>query len=354
MRFEREVRLQKIDCYTHIQPKQYISELKRLCPFITFTVSEATGLIHTTDTRTGELLGGFVDIETPTRIMQMDKVGTERQVLTLTHPEVNARALNIPNDARVKLARTFNDEVSKIADENKGRFIPVAEVPLVEPDEAITELERAVGDLGMMAVQLSSTIDGKPFDAAEFRPFFRKVESLGVPILIHPTFPPTEMLRSYEKQFEISLMLGWDYEISVCLARIVFSGMLEEMPNLKIMSHHAGAMISFFSQRIEGFGTRLNKSGQSKLGKPPSEYFKKMYYDTAIYYSPPSIRCAIDVFGIDNIVFATDYPLGPKRDLDALEMRMRNTEKSVQALNLSEEELEKIYRKNPARLFGIG
>jgi predicted TIM-barrel fold metal-dependent hydrolase len=176
----RETNLEeKIDCYAHIQPKRYISELKRLCPFITHTVSQSTGLVSTTDTRTGELLGGFVDIEIPTRLMQMNKVGIERQVLSLTHPEVNTRALDISPDVRVKLAKTFNDEVSKIAEENKGRFIPVAEVPLVLPDEAIIELERAVGDLGMMAVQLSSTIDGKPFDLQEFRPFFRKVESLG-------------------------------------------------------------------------------------------------------------------------------------------------------------------------------
>jgi predicted TIM-barrel fold metal-dependent hydrolase len=345
--------LQRIDCYAHIQPKGYISELKRLCPYITQTVSKSTGLVSTTDSRTGELLGGFVDIEIPTRINQMDKVGIERQVLSLTHPEVNTRALNVPKDVRVKLARAFNDEVSKIAHDNEGRFIPVAEVPLVVPDEAVTELERAVNDLGMMAVQLSSTIDGKPFDLPEFRPFFKKVESLGIPILIHPTFPPKEMLRSYEKQYEISQMLGWDYEISLSLVRIVFSGMLQEMPKLKIMSHHAGAMVSFFAQRIEGFGSRLNRSGESKLSKSPLEYFKMMYYDTAIYYNTPALRCAIDVFGIDNIVYATDYPLGPKRDLDALEARMRSTEKSVEALNLPGEELEKIYRKNPIQLFGI-
>jgi aminocarboxymuconate-semialdehyde decarboxylase len=160
------------------------------------------------------------------------------------------------------------------------------------------------------------------------------------------------MLRSYEKQYEISQMLGWDYEISICLARIVFSGMLEEMPRLKIMSHHAGAMISFFAQRIEGFGSRLNRSGQSNLTRPPSEYFKKMFYDTAIYYSTPALKCAMDVFGIDNIVYATDYPLGPKRNLDALEVRMRSTEKSVEGLNLPTEDLEKIYRRNPIRLFG--
>ena len=202
-------------------------------------------------------------------------------------------------------------------------------------------------------------MNGKALDAPEFRPVFKAMESLGKPIWIHPArtakFPDyqTEELSLYE----IWWTFGWPYESSVAQARIVFSKMLDEMPNLKIIIHHAGGMVPFFEGRVgpgwDMLGARTSHTDYrpllKELKKRPLDYFKMFYVDTATFGSKSALVCALDFYGIDHVLFASDAPFDPEGG----PMYIRETLRAIDALDISKEDREKLYYKNACRLLGI-
>jgi len=216
-----------------------------------------------------------------------------------------------------------------------------------------------VKDLNACGIQIYSNVAGKALDAPEFRPVFREMERLGKPIWIHPartaSFPDyqTEPLSLYE----IWWTFGWPYESSVAQARIVFSKMLDEMPGLKFIIHHAGGMIPFFEGRVgpgwDQLGARTSGTDYrpllKELKKRPLDYFKLFYADTATFGSKSALVCALDFYGIDHMLFSSDAPFDPEGG----PMYIRETIRVIDSLDISSQDREKLYYKNACTLLGI-
>ncbi len=283
------------------------------------------------------------------RVAQLEKYGIDMQVVTPAH-KLDANLF--PGDAatQLALATAINDNMARLTDDSKGRLMAAGNIPIAAFDESgKRELERAVKVLGLKAINLPTTINGKPLDLPEHEAFWAAVEEMNVPVYIHPLEQPG---RSYEEFFDLPHTFGWPYETTLALARLVFSGVMERHPHLKIVSHHlGGGMIPFFMDRISETNDASSSPNRSiaPLSKPLFEYFRLFYYDTAVGGSAAAIKCCHEVFGAGQIVFATDSPHGPQQGL----FRLESYPKLIKSLGLPETDKEKILAGNAIRILNL-
>jgi aminocarboxymuconate-semialdehyde decarboxylase len=259
-----------------------------------------------------------------------------------------------------ELSRIGSDSMAELCRKYPDRFPSfIASVAMRDPEGAVEEARRAVKDLGACGIQIYSNVSGKPLDAPEFRPVFKAMESLGKPVWIHPartaSFPDYQ--TEQQSLYEIWWTFGWPYESSAAQARIVFSKMLDEMPNLKIIIHHAGGMTPFFEGRVgpgwDQLGARTSNTDYKpllkELKKRPLDYFKMFYADTATFGSKAALVCALSFYGVNHVLFASDAPFDPEGG----PMYIRETLRVIDELDISKEDREKIYYKNACALLGI-
>ena len=331
-----------IDAHTHMIYGRYLDKLALPGEWGKKCMAHLNGIARTRP--------HLIDLEQ--RIGQLDRNGIDFQVVTLQHV-VDCNLL--PGDAAAQLAvaKALNDNLARLMEDSKGRLIAVGCVPLAgfEPGGR-QELERAMNTLGLKWINLPSNLNGKPLDLPEFEPFWAYAAANNIPVFIHPNHPASPAGRTYEAEYDLTHNFGWPFETTLALARLVFSGIMERYPNLKVVSHHlGGGMIPFFMGRtIETY----DSAGQPRflgrvLPKPLFEYFSKFYYDTAVGGSAPAIRCAYEVFGADQLLFATDAPWGPGTG----EGRLAEYPKIIRSLGLSEKENQKIFSENTRKLLRL-
>ncbi|MFC1901260.1 amidohydrolase family protein, partial [Chloroflexota bacterium] len=218
--------------------------------------------------------------------------------------------------------------------------------------------DRAINQLGCRGVYLHSNINGKPLDSPEFLPLFEKMWKYNLPIYIHPWRPNTftDYLTENDSKYMIAGTFGWPYETTVAMTRLVFSGIMEKYPGLKIVTHHCGGMVPYYAQRIyQHYGQQeMNKNGRPDylrgLSRTPLEYYKMFYNDTAIHGNTTALMCAYDLCGADHIVFGADMPLG---DYYFGYRAYRQTINAISAMDITEEEKELIYGDNARALLRI-
>ncbi len=285
------------------------------------------------------------------RLAQLDRNGFDLQVVT---PRSALDSNLLPGDvaAQLAVARVINDSMAKVLEESKGRLITAASIPLVAfEDGGRQEMERAINSLGLKAISLPSNLQGKPLDLPEFEAFWSQAAEMGVPVYIHPRDPAGRTDRSYEAEYDLTHNFGWPFETMLVLSRFVFSGLMERYPTLKIVSHHLGGGIPFFWGRINE--TYDPPSQQRNIGrvlpKPLFDYFSLFYYDTAVGGSAAAIRCAYEVFGADQLVFATDAPWGPGTG----EGRLATYPDVIRSLGLPEADNRKIFADNARRILNL-
>jgi aminocarboxymuconate-semialdehyde decarboxylase len=255
-------------------------------------------------------------------------------------------------ETKLKVAQVINDGMAKLMEESKGKLIGVGTVPLENYDKhGKQELERAVKSNGLKGVAIASHWYGKPLDSTEFIDFWAHAAEMDLPVYIHPADPFVTDGRTYEADFDLMHNFGWPFETILVLSRLVFSGVLERYPTLKIVSHHLGGGIPFFWGRIEE--TYVAEKQEDRIGrkmpKPLYDLFSLIYYDTAVGGSASAIQCAYDVFGADQLVFATDAPFGPGTG----EERLVSYPKVIESLGLSESDNNKIFADNVKRIFNL-
>ena len=313
-----------IDGFAHVMPKAFAEALMQVHP-----TDELQKLAKHTY---------FGDMEN--RIRVLDKFGLDKQVLTLARPST---WIGISPDALPKMTRLGNDTVAQVARQYPDRFIAVGTLP-VPTQEYLPEFDRCLNELGMVGIQILTNIEGKPLDAPEFRPFFEHANATKTPIWIHP-----QLVQVWSEEYVLDKIFGWLYETSATLARLVFSGIMETYPDLRIIPHHMGAMVPHFSGRIKGFyearelypGTKL-----TTLPRDPLDYFKRFYGDTMLSGAAHAFECGYKFFGPDHIVMATDYPFGPQQG----EQWIKETLDQIDALSLPQPEKDLILGGNLMRL----
>lgn len=286
------------------------------------------------------------------RVEILDRNNFDLQVITLSW-WIDCNLFPGDTSAQLALARAINDNFARLTEESKGRLICAGSIPLADFEKnGRQELERSFNSLGLEAVSVPSNIKGRPLDAKEYEPFWAYAAENNIPVYIHPANPAGHTDRSYEAEYDLTHNFGWPFETTLALSRLVFSGIMERYPSLKVLSHHlGGGMVPFFMGRIN---ETYNPNDQMKnigrvLPKPLFEYFSRFYYDTAVGGSAPAIRCAYEVFGADQLVFATDAPNGPGDG----EIRLKTYPGVIKSLGLSEKENRKIFEGNAKRFLNL-
>jgi uncharacterized protein len=278
------------------------------------------------------------------------------QFLTLPAPPIEA--LGDPDEA-AEAAKVANDGLAELCQKHPQRFIGFAAgIPMNSTDACLKEMERAVSQLGARGIQIYTNVQGKPLDCPEFLPIFEEASRRDLAILMHPTrgadFPD---YRTEEKSlYEIWWTLGWPYETSVAMSRMVFSGLLQRLPNLKIVTHHLGGMVPYFEGRVgygwDQLGSRTSdvdyKPLLQSLKKRPIDYLRMFYGDTALFGGRAGTICGLEFFGCDHVLFASDTPFEPTPGLF-----IRETIKVIDSLEISAAQREKIYFRNAQRLLGL-
>jgi aminocarboxymuconate-semialdehyde decarboxylase len=243
---------------------------------------------------------------------------------------------DLPPEEGREAATLWNEEMAGAQKKYPGRVWASAAVPLVDTRIAIEVLDDAVSRLGLMGVNMPGSIGSDArIDAERLEPFYARVEELGLPLFLHPTDAVfVDMLDGYDGALHLSL--GRVVEVSVAAMRLVLSGMMERHPKLKIVMSHTGGALPYQSGRMD------KNTPKAKLPKPASTYLKRMYTDTVSPHSA-GMKFAIDYYGIDNVMYGTDYPCwDPAAALKLLD-----------ELKLSKEDQQKLFYSNARRILGL-
>ena len=295
-----------VDIYTHIFPDRFFAELERGSPKLG---------------NMGKRLRNIRKLfDLDERFREMDGLGDYRQIISLPNPPLEDIA---EGELAKSLARVANDSMAELCSKHPDRFPTfAAAVSLHDVESAIVEADRAIKTLGAGGIQIFTNIAGHPLDEPRFAPLFAAMAAHDMPIWLHParTSSMPDYASEEKSRYEMWWCFGWPYETTVAMARLVFSGVFDKHPRLKIITHHlGGGMIPYFDGRIGPgmvvLGSRTIDEDYSKvlssLKRPHLDYFREFYADTAMFGGKYGLPCGLEFFGAERVVFATDAPLGP-------------------------------------------
>ena len=328
----------KIDAYSHIVPSKYKDALYKVAPQACNEKVTPSPALY--------------DLEFRFRIM--DRYGELVQVLTLGWPPVEEVAN--PQKA-AELAKLANDEMAELVLKYPERFVAaIACLPMNNMDAALQEADRAINDLRFRGVYVHTPVNDKPLDSPEFMPLYEKMSNYNLPIFIHPMRPVDypDYKTEDRSMYGIFATFGWPYETTLAMTRLVFSGVLEKYPNIKFVTHHCGGMVPYYAQRIADFKDlgelRRGEKYPYLISKPPIEYFKMFYNDTAIYGNTPALMCAYAFWGVEHMLFGADFPLG---DSQHGFRHYRQTVNAIEQMEISDADKKKIFEDNARALMRL-
>jgi len=323
-----------IDIYCHIYPDRFFQEMTKVSPKLENIGARLRGVRK------------LFDLDE--RFREMDAFGDYKQIISLPNPPIEDLAQGATAQT---LARVGNDAMAELCARHADRFPTfVAAVALDDVEAAVKEAHRAIKELGAGGVQIFTHIAGRPLDLPEFRPFFATMAEYDLPIWLHParTAGMSDYPGEQKSRYEMWWCFGWPYDTSVAMCRLVFSGLFDRHPGIKIITHHLGGMIPYYDGRVgpglQVLGARTSDEDYSQvlpsLKRPHLDYFHSFYGDTALFGGKYGLPCGLDFFGADHVVFATDTPLGP----------IAPTIEAIDQLHLAPDEREKVMAGNAARL----
>jgi predicted TIM-barrel fold metal-dependent hydrolase len=329
----------KIDIVTHVMPERYKKELyKHVDRFVTESRVQAKRPALTDESLRLRKLEGYDDMV---------------QVLSVTMPPLEE--IVSPQEA-AELARISNDEMAEMVAKRPDKYIAaIANLPMNHMDAALKEAERTVRELGFRGVQIYSPTQGKPLSAEEFMPLYELMTKLDLPIWIHPyrgsgTVDYRTESVSHHQLFSI---FGWPYETTAAMTHLVFAGVFERFPGVKFITHHCGGMVPYFADRtVVHWDNGLERLGSKHfpgLTKHPTDYLRMFYADTALDGGPVALRCGLDFFGEDRVLFGTDMPY----DIENGGVSIRKTVEALESMGLSASTRRKIYEDNARRLLHL-
>lgn len=324
----------KIDVHNHFYPKAYLDELSKAGVYAKVERDDKGRLLINYEGDYNIVVGPHIDIRA--RLEAMDRCGIDIHVLTLTTPSVERE---VP-EVGVRLARLANDGFSKIIEEYPERFKAFAALPLQAPEAAAHELERAVVELGLSGGTLMTNVAKKPLDLDEFFPVYEKAVKLDVPLFLHPTSPiNSEAMGGWR----LVPILGFGVDTSLAVLRLVFSGLLERLPRLKIIASHLGGVYPYLRGRIET-GFEAYPECKANISEPPSVYLRRIWTDSIIY-DENVLMSTLAFSGAEKVVLGSDHPhqIGD----------MVRCVGRIEGLEISREDKEKMLWKNAASLLKL-
>jgi aminocarboxymuconate-semialdehyde decarboxylase len=328
-----------LDAYAHILPRRYFDR-----------VVEIAGDSGAAKRIQGILPSWFHEFpalaDLDERWRALDTVDGMRQIVTLAVPPLEELG---PPEVTVQLARDANDELAELVAAHPDLFAGFAAgLPLNDVDASLEELNRTVTELGALGAQIYTNIGGLPVDDPRFAPVFEELAKLDRAVWLHPTrgLAQADYAGEPESRFGLWFSLGWPYETSLAMCRLVFSGIVARHPEVPIITHHGGGMIPQFAERLVELAL-----DETRVEQPDFDYatggrlFRSFYADTVLG-TPGALRSSIEFFGIERILFATDMPFGPPNLVPA-------KFEYVKALGLSDANLEAVLHGNAQRILRL-
>jgi aminocarboxymuconate-semialdehyde decarboxylase len=330
-----------IDIFNHFMPKSYFDRLADLIPG--HAVLTAFPRLKT-----------LMDVDA--RLRLLDQFDGLRQVISLANPPIELLG---PPDRTPALAQMANDALAEICRARPDSFPAfIAALPMNNVDATLVEIDRAINDLGARGIQIFTNVGGKPVSAPQYRPIFQRMAAHDLPVWVHPMRGPNfpDYAAEQASENEIWFSFGWPYETTACMTRLIYSGIFDELPTLKIVSHHMGGMIPYFPSKINlgfrqiFFGTPQENPAAAEAGlkQHPLAYYKMLYADTALGEAAPT-RCGHAFFGTAKCLFATDAPFDSEQGRGLI----ANTIAAVNALEISSAEKERIFAGNAKTLLKL-
>jgi aminocarboxymuconate-semialdehyde decarboxylase len=234
------------------------------------------------------------------RLRDLDAMGLDMQLVL---PPPGQCYYTVPLEIAVPAAQMVNDGLAEYVAGHPDRFVALGSVPLSDGGEAARELERAMGKLGLKGVQILTNVAGRELSDPGLEPFWKKAEELDALVVIHPN-GFTEAKRF--ERFYFNNVIGNPLETTIALHYLIFDGVLERYPDLKIFAVHGGGYLGAYPGRIDHvWGARSDAHGD--LPNPPTHYLKKIYVDTVVF-TPHQLEALVKFFGADRVLMGTDYP----------------------------------------------
>ena len=244
-----------------------------------------------------ELDAGLLDLNL--QIDDMRRQGVDQRALAI--PPFTLR-YDLPMDEGVRWARSINEGIVEAIASHGDVFVGFATVPLQDVDAAVAELDYAIGQLGMRGVEIATHIAGVELDAGHLDPFWERAERLRLPILIHPHDP---FGANRMGEYYLRNLIGNPVETALAGARLIFGGVLERYPDLRIiLSHGGGALPQLVGRLRHGYAAR--PEAQLRVDDPVGS-LKRLYYDTIVFNAEP-LRNLVATVGAGQVVLGTDYP----------------------------------------------
>jgi aminocarboxymuconate-semialdehyde decarboxylase len=274
----------------HLNPAQYE-------PHVTFA-NALTREVNVKQIR--DRMPKLSDIET--RLKDMDRMGIDIQAVS---PAPNQTYYWTDPELGIELARKVNDRLAEIVAAWPERFVAMGTVPLQNVDLAVAELERCVKRLGFRGVEINPSVNGLDLTDARLNleKFFAKAQALDIVVFLHPIgFTQGERLLDHY----FNNVIGNPMETTIAVSHLIFDGVMDRYPKLKVVLPHAGGYLAHYWARMD-HAHRARPDCRTVIRKAPSSYLKKMYFDT-ITFDPRMLRQMVDQYGADHVLLGTDYP----------------------------------------------
>ena len=286
------------DLHTHYYPDAYFRLIEQIGGAFSFAKSP-TG--QTIIRYKGARFFGITPPMTDPakRLEDMDRVGIDVEVLSLSTPNVYFA----PPERQPEVARLANDGYAELIAKHPRRFKAFASIPMDDPDAALRELDRALGDLRMQGVVVLSNINGRALTDARYREFFRECDRRAACVFIHPMIPANADAFS---EYVLGPIVGFPFDTTLAVARLCYDGVFKELPRIKWILGHLGGAVPYLFERLDN-GWRDFAECRAKIDELPSVYLRRLYYDT-VSFSAPSLELALSQVGADHLVMGSDYP----------------------------------------------
>jgi aminocarboxymuconate-semialdehyde decarboxylase len=315
----------KLDLHTHYYPEIFFQKIREAASEFAFDKSP-TGqtIIKYRGARFFGITPPMTDVAR--RIEDMDRVGIDVEVLSLSTPNV----FFTDERQQPEIAALVNDAYAELITAHPQRFKGFASIPMDAPDAALKELHRAIDELKLNGVVLLSNIRGKPLTAPEYRPFFEEANRLKLCVFLHPMLPVN---AEPFQEYVLGPIIGFPFDTSLAVARMCYDGMFRDLPDIRWIIGHLGGAIPYLMERMDN-GFRDFAECRVKIDQLPSMYLKRLYYDT-VTFSPYNLNMVRDLVGVDHMVMGSDYP----HLLGSIDRAVS----SIESLSIPQHERQKIF-----------
>lgn len=334
--------LARIDAHTHFAPLRFLEFAERTegRPFPLTPLYKSKPALTTIGPRIDLLDRNRIDINVLIPVPWIEafhRINSE--------PQLAARA-----------ARLMNDELAAVVAAHPTRFRAVAILPSVDPDAMIAELHRAVKELGFVGAYVAVGPTAKRMDHPDYEQLYKALVELDTTLWLHPSRPPTIPEYPDEKlsQYYAWQLVGWPYDTTSAMFRIVFAGVFDRYPTLRIVTHHHGGFVPLLEARLRNNWPTLEPIGlpmPTKISKPYVDHFRRFYCDTAASgFAPKVLELALDFFGPERVLFGSDAPF----DVQDGQIFVADTLRSIDAMAIAPETRSAVLSRNAMRILRLG